>query len=78
MTGPKLATLISLIFMVPGALFTLREGDWRHVYLPLFLLGSMVFCVAAVLYQDWSMLLLELIFFVINSIGVWRVYFKKR
>jgi len=78
MSGPKIATLISLFFMIPGALFTLREGDWRHVYLPLFLMGSVVFAVAAVLYQDWSMLFLETIFIVINSIGVYRIYFKKR
>lgn len=78
MSGPKIATLISLFFMIPGALFTLREGDWRHVYLPLFLMGSVVFAVAAVLYQDWSMLFLESIFIVINSIGVSRIYFKKR
>jgi len=60
--------------MVPGALFTLKDGDWRHVYLPLFLAGSLIFSFAAVLYQDWSMLFLESIFVVINSIGVWRIY----
>lgn len=78
MTGPKLATLISVFFMVPAALFTLKEGDWRHVYLPLFLIGSIIFAVAAVLYQDWSMFFLESIFLVINSIGVWRVYKSRR